>query len=63
MGPTGSIVMSAPVLSCQLNAMSGDMPQANHNQRLKDTLRGVLIALVTGAVLYALYMIYLLWPL
>jgi hypothetical protein len=43
--------------------MSGDMPQANHNGRLKDTLRGVLIALVTGAVLYALYLIYLLWPL
>ena len=35
------------------------MPQANHNRRLKDTLRGVLIALVTGAGLYALYLIYL----
>ena len=39
------------------------MPQANHNRCLKDTLRGVLIALVTGAVIYALYLIYLLWPL
>ena len=43
--------------------MSGDMPQSNHNQRLKDTLLGVLMALVTAAVLCALYLIYLLWPL
>jgi hypothetical protein len=54
---------SAGNLSCQLNAMSGNMPQANHNRRLKDTLLGVLIALVTAAVLSALYLIYLLWPL
>jgi len=39
------------------------MPQPNHNQRLKDTLLGVLIALVAAAALCALYPIYLLWPL
>jgi hypothetical protein len=39
------------------------MPQPNHNQRLKDMLLGVLIALVTAAVLCALDLIYLLWPL
>ena len=38
------------------------MPQANHNRRLKGTLLGVLIALVTAAVLCALYLVYLLWP-
>jgi len=54
---------SAGNLSCQLNAMSDNMPQANHNRRLKDTLLGVLIALVTAAVISALYLIYLLWPL
>ena len=54
---------SAGNLSSQLNAMSGNMSQANHNRRLKDTLLGVLIALVTAAVLSALYLIYLLWPL
>jgi hypothetical protein len=39
------------------------MPQPNHNQRLKVTLLGVLIALVTAAVLCALYLIDLLRPL
>ena len=69
MGHTGSSLCprrsqgSAGNLSCRLNAMSGDMPQPNDYQRLKDTLLGVLIALVAAAALCALYPIYLLWPL